>query len=116
MEGNHDTITCEKGRGHVRIGDVATFPDVKPDKEQVMKVSEETLEVFSAWEKTCKRDCVGVDICGCANSEHLVDECADLIQAVANLLAAIGVNDMTDAMESCRKRNEKRGRFGKDMQ
>lgn len=34
----------------VEIGTVQTFPDVKPDKAQALKVLEEAAEVFGAWQ------------------------------------------------------------------
>lgn len=87
----------------VKIGDVHTFPNVKPDKSQVMKVCEETMEVFSAWELV--RDG------GEGWTNKLLDECADLIQATSNLIAALGVEDFTPYMEFCEARNRERGRY-----
>lgn len=46
-----------------------------------------------------------------SGKDGLVDECCDVIQAVCNLLAAMGVDDLTREMEKCRSRNEARGRF-----
>ena len=99
----------------VTIGEVRTFGDAKADKAQVMKIIEETAEVFSAWE----------DWNGCgfdgrigyegyveeAMRERLVDECADVVQALSNLLAALGVDDMQPAMSACEARNMERGRL-----
>ena len=96
----------------VNLGSVATFKDVKADKEQVVKIAEEWGEVYSAWEK-----CSGEDLApDCYHHEFsfhhdLVDECADVIQATCNLLAAIGVKDMTVAMKECEERNRRRGRL-----
>ena len=90
----------------VEIGTVTTFPHQKPDKAQVLKIGEECMEVFSAWED--------YDRNGYLYSEertHLVDECTDLITATCNLLAAIGVDDMRDAMADCVERNRARGRL-----
>lgn len=86
------------------IGDVRTFPGVKADKEQVVKIGEECMEVFSAWE----------DWQSTLDPEllpHLVDEIADTIQACSNLAAALGVDDMRDAMAECEERNRERGRL-----
>lgn len=88
----------------VRIGTVITFPDVKPDKAQVVKIGEEAMEVYSAWE----------DWQSTHDEEllpHLVDECADLITATCNLLAALEVDDMREAMRACEARNRERGRL-----
>ena len=94
------------------IGEVSTFPDPKADKAQMMKVSEECHEVFSAWEDW-QRSLKGDNFPARWTLAHLIDECADLIQATSNLLAGLGVEDMTGAMEACRKRNEERGRLCK---
>lgn len=83
----------------VEIGTVQTFPDVKPDKAQALKVLEEAAEVFGAWQL------------GDEDAGYLLDECADVIQATCNLLAACGVEDFTEDMELCRRRNVKRGRM-----
>lgn len=98
----------------VIIGEVTTFPNTTADKAQIMKVAEEYLEVFSAWENREQYLHVRESITWMNEKEMdypLIDECADLIQAVSNLLAGLGVSDMTDAMEECRKRNEERGRL-----
>lgn len=88
----------------VRIGTVITFPDVKPDKAQVVKIGEEVMEVYSAWEDwESTHDCELLP--------HLVDECADCITAICNLLAALDVDDMHGAMNYCVERNRKRGRL-----
>ena len=87
----------------VTIGTVKTFPDPKADKAQVVKIGEECMEVFSAWEdwqSTLDEELL----------PHLVDEIADTIQACANLAAALGVDDMKPAMASCYERNRARGR------
>lgn len=88
----------------VKIGEVATFPHPKPDKAQVLKIGEECMEVFSAWE----------DWQSTLDPEllpFLVDEIADTIQACANLAAALGVDDMREAMRACEARNRERGRL-----
>jgi len=88
----------------VRIGDVVTFVNVQADKAQVVKIGEEAMEVYSAWEdweSTHDEELL----------PHLVDECADLITATCNLLAALGVDDMSGAMAECEARNRERGRL-----
>ena len=88
----------------VTIGEVTTFANTQADKAQVLKVLEESAEVFSAWEDwehTHDYELL----------PHLVDECADLITATCNLLAALGVDDMRDAMAACEARNRERGRL-----
>lgn len=88
----------------VTIGKVETFPDAKPDKAQAVKLLEEAAEVFAAWQVWDDRACM-------FGFSDIVDECADLIQATSNLLAGLGVDDMTEAMEGCRLRNVERGRM-----
>ena len=102
----------------VMIGTVATFPHPKADKSQVLKIAEEEHEVFSAWENLCKKstgekfcdgECQHAPYCSLVGS--LVDECADLITATCNLLAALGVDDLRPAMAACEHRNRERGRL-----
>jgi len=88
----------------LNIGEVTTFANAKADKEQVLKIGEECMEVFSAWE----------DWQSTLDPEllpHLVDEIADTIQACANLATALGVDDMRGAMAECEERNRERGRL-----
>lgn len=93
----------------VEIGTVRTFADVRPDKAQALKVLEEAAEVFGAWQlwdgldQDEKRDGFNV-VC-------LMNECADVMQATCNLIAAYGVTDFTAFMEACRRRNVERGRM-----
>ena len=99
----------------VSIGEVATFPDVVPDKVQALKILEESAEVFGAWQSL--DHALMVDVMNGSNAAsarergYLLDECADVVQAVCNLIAALGVDDFTPWMEACRKRNEDRGRL-----
>ena len=86
----------------VYIGEVATFADVADTKEQAVKVLEEAAEVFGAWQEWNRE---GLEL------QPLKSECADLIQATCNLLAAIGVPIMNYQMDECRTRNEERGRI-----
>lgn len=93
----------------VKLGTVQTFTDVRPDKAQALKVLEEAAEVFGAWQlwddldPDEKRDAFSA---GC-----LLGECADVIQATCNLVAAYGVTDFTAFMEEFRRRNVERGRM-----
>lgn len=88
----------------VKIGEVETFQDAKPDKAQVMKILEESAEVFSSWEDWRYKPTFEEQV-------YLLDECADVIQAICNLIAALEVDDFTAYMNECRKRNEERGRL-----
>lgn len=97
----------------VTIPPVRAFARVEPDKAHALKPLEEAAEVYSAWEK-CTDEDLAPDCYHFKGSAHsdLVDECADVIQATCNLLAALGVTDLTDAMAACERRNEERGRYG----
>ena len=102
----------------VRIGDVPTFKDVSPDKAQALKPLEEAAEVFAAWQ-ACANDCespmcrechnAGRGLCGTYIS--LVDECCDNIMATCNLLASLGITDLSYHMKRCEQRNRARGRL-----
>lgn len=93
----------------VKLGTVQTFAGVKPDKAQALKVLEEAAEVFGAWQLW---DDLDQDEKGDGfNVVCMMNECADVIQATCNLLAAYGVVDFTAYMEACRKRNVERGRM-----
>ena len=101
-------VGCERGDnagGSVNIGEVATFPGVKADKAQALKVLEEAAEVFGSWQ--------ALDTGECSSFKRidLLDECADVIQATCNLIAGMGVADFTPYVDMCRERNEERGRF-----
>lgn len=89
----------------VKIGEVATFPAVKPDKAQALKVLEEAAEVFGAWQAGYDHDHPN------PSRRPILDECADVIQAVCNLVAAYGVTDFAPYMDMCKRRNEERGRL-----
>lgn len=93
----------------VKLGIVQTFSDVKPDKAQALKVLEEAAEVFGAWQLWDDLD--PDEKCDGFNAGCLMSECADVIQATCNLLAAYGVRDFTWHMEMCRRRNVERGRM-----
>lgn len=95
----------------INIGQVSTFADVIDDKKQALKVVEEAAEVFGEWQN--------YDNAQCYDSEDttklkLLSECADVIQATCNLLAALGIHDFTEYMEECKVRNEYRGRAYED--
>lgn len=100
---------------YVNVGNVASFPDVAPDKEQALKVLEEAAEVFGAWQQWRKvADCFDDDESmqfGGRFYNDLLSEISDCIQACCNLSAALDCHDLTRHMEECRKRNEESGRY-----
>lgn len=76
-----------------------TFHEVRDDKAQALKPLEEAAEVFGAWQ---------------LNSDtYVLNECMDVVQAVVNLLAALGFTqeDVDAAIERCNERNRERGRL-----
>lgn len=93
----------------VRVGRVRTFSVVRPDKAQALKPLEEAAEVFSAWQEWDSTSGDPVDQEAALN--ELVNECADVIQATCNLLASVGISDMTVPMFRCEQRNRMRGRM-----
>ena len=73
----------------------------EPDapKVQALKPLEEAAEVYGAWQ---------------LNSDtYVLNECMDVVQAVVNLLAALGFTqeDVDAAIGRCNERNRERGRL-----
>lgn len=97
----------------VYIGAVCTFDNVKPDKEQALKLLEEAAEVFAAWQvwNEIKDQNFSIFYDG---KEEILSECADVIQSVCNLAASLGVHDLTHYMQVCEQRNRERGRIKGD--
>lgn len=101
----------------VQMGSVRRFDSVEPDKAQALKVLEEAAEVVEAWKDF---DEVREDETRGYGEPHdwtyvarndLLDECADVIQATLNLVAALGVEDFRPLMKECELRNRERGRI-----
>ena len=105
----------------VTIGTVETFPDAEATCDQVVKMSEEVMETFSALEdylaeleldKGLSRNYERITTQSTQLAyDHVLDECADVIQATANLLAALGCKDFRKRMDACRRRQVARGRM-----
>lgn len=87
----------------VRLGSVRRFDHVKPDKTQALKPLEEAAEVFGAWQDTHLPED--------RRREKVLAECADVIQAALNFVAAYGVDDFRPWMKACELRNRARGRI-----
>lgn len=92
----------------VEFGPVVTFNNVYADKEQAVKILEEAAEVFGAWQQRSANTDPENDL---AAVSDILDECCDVVQAVANLCAALGKYDMTAKMQNCKQRNINRGRI-----
>lgn len=94
---------------------VATFHAHCTDKQQVMKVAEEMMEVFAAWQEldafTALAD-KGLEDAGALDCAVicLENELADVITAACNLAERYKL-DMRAAMERCEARNRARGRL-----
>ena len=106
---------------NVTIPPVRVFAGVEPDKAQALKPLEEAAEAFAAWQAWDRwraRDVEArypdIDLIStlAAYRQPIVEECADVIQATCNLLAALGVEDFSPYMKACERRNEERGRYG----
>ena len=102
------------------LGAVSVFREVAVDKAQALKPLEEAAEVFGAFQLLDEAPMVEVATSGAvpdgliaARRGKLVDECADVCQAVANLLAALGVDgdEWAAAVGRCERRNRDRGRY-----
>lgn len=110
----------------VVVGEIPVFAVTPDAHETVRKLTEESAEVFGAWERyrwarervvAYTDPAMGVDGLRDASDALLFaetdlhDEIADVLQAVANLCAAIGVDDLRPAIRRCRERNERRDRI-----
>lgn len=92
--------------------DMRVFNEVKDSKGQAIKPLEEAAEVFGAWQACYNMRFASRDAQG-AFREDLIDECMDTVQAVANLLAAVGATqgDVDAAIRRLDERNGDRGRL-----
>ena len=88
------------------------FRKVEDSKGQALKPLEEAAEVFGAWQARYNMRFASRDAQG-AFRDDLIDECMDTVQAIANLLAAIGTTqgEVDDAIKRMDERNEYRGRL-----
>lgn len=92
--------------------DMRVFNEVKDSEGQAIKPLEEAAEVFGAWQAYYNMRFASRDAQG-AFREDLIDECMDTVQAVANLLAAVGATqgDVDAAIRRLDERNGDRGRL-----
>lgn len=89
------------------------FDKVDDGKHQALKPLEEAAEIYGAWRESdgmrptaSKRDRVGM-------RNRLIDGCMDTVQAVADVLAAVGATqgEVDAAIRRLDERNEGRGRL-----
>lgn len=87
------------------------FNEVKDSKGQALKPLEEAAEVFGAWQK-CNVQYTSEKMYRVFRKD-LIDECMDTVQAVANLLAAVGATqgEVDAAIKRMDERNWDRGRL-----
>ena len=97
----------------VRLGSVRRFDLVSTFKPQALKPLEEAAELHGAWQAMTSAELAHGGDCVLAllGRERLLDECADVIQATLNLVAALGVEDFRPYMKACEERNRERGRI-----
>ena len=95
----------------VYIGEVETFKDVEPSKEQALKILEEAAEVFGAWQEWQRTKDGALPHMSIDKIRAIMSECADVVQAVCNLVDAFGECAFDDYMEECAERNRARGRM-----
>ena len=88
------------------------FNDVSDGKGQALKPLEEAAGVFGAWQK-CDDMRYAATTTREAFCEDLIDECMDTVQAIANLLAAVGATqgEVDAAVKRMDERNGDRGRL-----
>lgn len=101
----------------VQLGSVRRFDRIEPDKEHALKVLEEASEVHGAWQEWDRYYTQHAVFdhpksqAAAAMKKQILSECADVIQATLNLVAALGVEDFRPYLKACELRNRKRGRI-----
>ena len=97
-------------RTTVLIGEVKHFKYVyADDRQQFTKPLEEAAELFTAWRFWVQRR--DNQRYSAKAREKMLDKAADVIQAVVNCVASVGIDDMSELMRRCERRNVKRGRY-----
>lgn len=92
------------------VGDVRPFRYVyADDRQQFSRPLEEAAEFFVTWSFWIQRR--DNQRYSAKAREKMLDKAADVIQAVVNCVASVGIDDMSELMRRCEKRNAKRGRY-----
>lgn len=92
------------------VGDVKPFRYVyADDRQQFSRPLEEAAEFFVAWHFWIQRR--DNQRYSAKAREKMLDKAADVVQAVVNCVASVGIGDMSGLMRRCEKRNTKRGRY-----
>lgn len=87
------------------------FRKVEDSKGQALKPLEEAAEVFGAWQELDSMRNSPFLSAWRDMRDDLIDECMDTVQAIANLLAAIGATqgEVDAAIKRLDERNGNRG-------
>ncbi len=94
----------------MRIGDVKPFRYVyADDRRQFTRPLEEAAEFFTAWRFWIQRR--DSQRYSAKARDEMLDKAADVIQAVVNCVASVGIDDMSELMGRCEKRNARRDRY-----
>lgn len=94
----------------MRIGDVKPFKYVyADDRQQFSRPLEEAAGFFEAWRFWIQRR--DNQRYSAKAREKMLDKAADVIQAIVNCVASVGIDDMSELMGRCERRNTKRGRY-----
>lgn len=88
----------------VRVGSVRRFDDLWKVAYAYSDFKRREIEIFYAWDAWALNQTE-------EKRERLLDSCADVVQAVLNLVAALGVEDFRPYMKACERRNRERGRI-----
>lgn len=90
-----------------------TFHEVRDDKAQALKPLEEAAEVLGAWQDCDDMRLSPIMMARREYRQSLIDECMDVVQAVVNLLAAVGATqgEVDAAIRRMDERNRERGRL-----
>ena len=92
----------------VNVGAVETWDTGCTVREQALKVLEEAAEAFAAARNYAEFRSHLPE--GAGNQRmHVLAECADVITATCNLLSMLGVEDATEIMADCARRQRERG-------
>lgn len=88
------------------------FNDVSDSKGQALKPLEEAAEIFGAWQARYNMRFASRE-CREAFRMDVIDECLDAVQAIVNLLAAVGATqgEIDTAIKRLDERNGNRGRL-----
>lgn len=88
----------------VRVGSVRRFDDLWKVEYAYSDFKRREIEIFYTWAAWALNQTE-------EKRERLLDDCADVIQATLNLVAALGVEDFRPYMKACERRNRERGRI-----